>query len=268
VFGFGLKATAGDLLYLVQRPGLFARSLLAMFVVMPIFAVALDRVFDFRPEVEIVLVALAISPVPPLLPQREAHSGGHASYGLGLMALLALVSIMAVPASLAILEWVVGRQLRMPPGTIAGLMIKAVLAPLAAGMVVRAMRPALAQRLEKPVALVAKVLLPLAIVALLVATVPAMWALVGEGTLLALVLFTVAGLVIGHALGGPDPDHAVVLAFSTACRHPALALAIATTNFPDLRFGALILLYALVNAALGIPYVAWHRKHAAGAVHA
>ena len=29
VFGFGLKATIADLLYLVHRPGLLARSLLA-----------------------------------------------------------------------------------------------------------------------------------------------------------------------------------------------------------------------------------------------
>jgi len=41
VFGFGLKATLEDLLYLIRRPGLLARSLLAVFVIMPLFAVAL-----------------------------------------------------------------------------------------------------------------------------------------------------------------------------------------------------------------------------------
>ena len=41
VFGFGLKMTVHDLLYLVRRPGLLARSLLAMFVVMPVVAVLL-----------------------------------------------------------------------------------------------------------------------------------------------------------------------------------------------------------------------------------
>ncbi len=52
VVGFGLRTTVHDLLYLVRRPGLLARSLLAMFVVMPVVAVLLAVSFDFRPTVE------------------------------------------------------------------------------------------------------------------------------------------------------------------------------------------------------------------------
>jgi BASS family bile acid:Na+ symporter len=81
-------------------------------------------------------------------------------------------------------------------------------------------------------------------------------------------IFTLAGLGIGHVLGGPDPDHSVDLALSTACRHPAIALTIATTNFPNERFGAIILLYLLVNAIVGIPYVKWQRRQIADAVQA
>ena len=51
VFGFGLKATPDDLLYLWRRPGLLLRSLVAMLVVMPIVAVFLVWTFDFpRPS--------------------------------------------------------------------------------------------------------------------------------------------------------------------------------------------------------------------------
>jgi hypothetical protein len=42
VFGFGLRATTGDLLYLARRPGLMLRSLLAMLVVMPLVALGLS----------------------------------------------------------------------------------------------------------------------------------------------------------------------------------------------------------------------------------
>ena len=68
------------------------------------------------------------------------------------------------------------------------------------------------------------------------------------------------GLAVGHWMGAPEPAHSVVLALSTACRHPAIALAIATVNFPDQRFGGTILLYLLVSAAVGFPYVAWQRR--------
>lgn len=35
VLSYGLKAAPADLLYLLRRPGLLARSLIAVFVVMP-----------------------------------------------------------------------------------------------------------------------------------------------------------------------------------------------------------------------------------------
>ena len=82
VFGFGLQATVRDTLYLVRHPGLLARSLAAMFVVMPVVAVILAEVFQLQPSVEIVLIALAISPVPPLLPGKEGKAAGHVAYGL------------------------------------------------------------------------------------------------------------------------------------------------------------------------------------------
>ena len=73
-------------------------------------------------------------------------------------------------------------------------------------------------------------------------------------------VFIVSALAIGHVMGGPDPDHAVVLALSNASRHPAIAVAIASRNFPDERFGATVLLYVIVNIALCIPYILWQRQ--------
>jgi BASS family bile acid:Na+ symporter len=266
VFGFGLQATGEDLLYLVRRPGLLARSLLSVFVIMPAVAVALVRVFTFPTTVGIVVLALAISPVPPLLPKKEASAGGDASFALGLMAMLSLVAIAAVPLSLEVLGRIFGREVTVAPGVIAGVMLKVALVPLLAGMVVRAAWPATAARLEKPVSLVVKIVLPVAVLLLLVSALPMLWALAGSATLLALVTFSVAGLAIGHVLGGPNSDHSVVLALSTACRHPAIALTVATTNFPSQKFGGIILLYLIVNAIVGIPYVAWQRRQMPGAV--
>jgi BASS family bile acid:Na+ symporter len=259
VLGFGLKTTIGDLLSLIRRPGLLVRSVLAVFVVMPAVVVVLTRLFAFRQVVEIALVALAISPVPPLLPQREAKAGGDAQYGLGLMAILALLSIAMVPLALEILGRISGPPLAMSAGAVARVVMISTILPLAAGMLVRAMAPHVAAALEKPMTLIAKGLLVPAALILLVTTAPAVWALIGDGTLVAIVLFVAIGLTVGHVLGGPDPDSAVVLALSTACRHPALAFSIAAANFPEQRFGAVIVLYLLVGLVAGLPYLAWQR---------
>jgi BASS family bile acid:Na+ symporter len=267
VFALGLKAAPGDLLYLVRRPGLLARSLLAVFVIMPAVTVTLLRLFDFTRTVEIALVALALSPVPPLLPKRESKAGGDSSYALGLMAILALLSILIVPLGLEILQRIFVRELTIAPSAVARVVLIAALLPVAVGMALRAMLPTIAGRLETFATIVGRVLLPVSVVLLLALTHAAIWALMTPGTTLAIAIFVIAGLGIGHVLGGPNPEHSVVLALSTACRHPAIALSIAATNFPDERFGAVILLYLLLNVVIGFPYVAWQRRHAAAVAH-
>jgi len=262
VFGFGLKTTTDDLMYVIRRPGLLLRSLLAVFVIMPIIAVTLVRLFDFRHSVDVALIALSISPVPPLLPRRELKAGGQDSYGLGLMAILALLSIAVIPLAAAALERVFGHPLSVAPGAVTVLAFKTVLLPLALGMIVHAALPQLAEKIEKPAAQVANVLLVAAGLVFLVAVSPALWALIGQGTLVAMTIFAVAGLIVGHLLGGPEPSHSVVLALSTACRHPAIAIAIAAAAFPHEHFGAPIILYLLVGILVGIPYIAYVRKSA------
>src|SRR5580704_7736739 len=97
LFGFGLRATREDLLYLRRRPRLLIRSFAAMFVVMPLFAIMMTRLVSLNRAVMIALIALSISPVPPILPNKVTKSGGLAPYGLGLMVTAATFSIGFVP---------------------------------------------------------------------------------------------------------------------------------------------------------------------------
>ncbi len=265
VFAFGLQATKEDILHLVRRPSLLVRSLAAMFIVMPLFALTIARLFDLHPAVKIALVALALSPVPPVLPQREVKAGGRSSYALGLMATAALLSIVFIPAALHLLGRFLDRPLDLAPGVVASLALTSVLVPLAAGMAFRAAFRSLADRITKPVSRFASVLLALGAVAVLVTALPSSLRLIGNGTVLALVAFVAVGLAVGHALGGPVRDDRIVLALSTACRHPAIALAIAAATFPTERAAvAAIVLYLLINIVVAIPYVT-SQRHAAPA---
>jgi BASS family bile acid:Na+ symporter len=83
-------------------------------------------------------------------------------------------------------------------------------------------------------------------------------ALIGNGRVLAILAFVVIGLGAGQMLGGPDAEDRTVLALATACRHPGVALAITSTNFPEekLMTGA-VLLYLLVSAIVSFPYLKW-----------
>jgi bile acid:Na+ symporter, BASS family len=260
VFAIGLRATVKDATSLFRRPGHLVRALLAMNVLMPVFAVALVLLFDLKQPVRIALVALAISPVPPILPRKLTKAGATESYAVGLLVAVGLLAIIFVPAAVVILDQVSMAPLRMTFGTVAALVFMTVMLPLGLGIAVNRLAPALAERLVKPISKFGFMGLLLCAAAILISTAPAIWALVGNGTLVAITAFVLVGLVIGHLLGGPEPENRTALAMATASHHPGIAIALATANFPEEKSAmAAVLLYLLINVLASISYYLWTR---------
>ncbi|HEX6955558.1 MAG TPA: hypothetical protein VF156_11815, partial [Agromyces sp.] len=79
VFGYGLSARPEDLLSVLRRPRALFVSIVAMFVVMPVIALAAHVYLDFPHAAEVALVVIALTPIPALLPRTEIGSGGRAT---------------------------------------------------------------------------------------------------------------------------------------------------------------------------------------------
>jgi BASS family bile acid:Na+ symporter len=266
VFAIGLEASTSEAAYLFRRPGELVRAFLAVNVLMPLFAVILALVLNLNPAVEIALVALAISPVPPLIPRKVAKATSSGSYAIGLLIALGALAVVFVPIALEILEQVFKVPLRMSSGSIAALVFMTILLPIGFGVAVRELLPNLAERLARPVSQIAGIGLLACLVVILISAAPAIWGLIGNGTLVALAAFVLVGVAIGHFLGGPEPEDRAALAISTASRHPGIAAAVATANFPDQKLvTAAVLLYLLVNALVLTPYQSWIKRRLATA---
>jgi BASS family bile acid:Na+ symporter len=95
--------------------------------------------------------------------------------------------------------------------------------------------------------LVSMLVLVLIVLLLVAKAFPAIVALIGNGTVLAVVVISAAAIAGGHLLGGPDPRDQVALATAAATRHPGIALMVANGVSPDKRVTAMILLYVLVS---------------------
>ena len=261
VFAIGLDSRPNDTISLVGRPALLAQSLLAMDVIMPVLAAAIVWTFDLHEAVEVSLVALAVSPVPPLLPKKQIKAHGEPSYAIGLLVVAATVAVVFIPFAIELLGRFFQTPAHMKVWPIAELVLMTVFAPLMVGLLVRRVAPEIASRISKSVALVAAVLLAISVSPLLFAAWPAIIALFGNGTIVAIAAFVLVGLAVGHMLGGPDPHDRTVLALATATRHPGIALAIGTTNFPEQKAVLpAILLYAILGVILAIPYVMWRKR--------
>jgi bile acid:Na+ symporter, BASS family len=262
VFALGLGARLEDALYLFRRPAQLARSLLAMNVIMPVVAASLAAAFDLYPAVKIALLALAVSPLPPILPRKQLGAGGREAYTIGLLVAAAVLAIVFMPVTLYLLGRAFGIAAHMPVEAVLWRVSITVLAPLAAGILVRGVLPALAERIAGPVSMVATILLVVGIVPIVFTTWPTIVLLFGSGTVVAIAAFVAAGLAAGHLLGGPGPRGRLVLALATAGRHPGVALAIAGANFPAEKHhvSGAIAWYFIVSAILSAVYIHWNRR--------
>ena len=265
VFSVALSAAGERWRDILARPGLLARSLIAMFVVMPVVAVLLAKNFELNRALLVALLLLALSPVPPILPNKQLKAGGGASFVLGLLVVAALASIVIAPMGADLIARLFGRELDVPFAPIARVVGISVLLPVLLGLVVARVAPAFGAKAAGPLSKFAAVLL-------LVSFLPALWAAwdgiaaqMTNFTVLAIAIFVAIGLLTGHLLGGPDDEDRTALALATATRHPGVAIAVLHAIGPvDPGVVPVVVLYLLVGMVAAAPYVAWRKRaHAA-----
>ena len=104
IFAIGMSATVSDVAYLWQRPALLGRSLLAMYVFVPLVAVLMALGLDLPWGTEVALVVLGICAGAPLLPRKLVKLGGNPTYIFSLIVTTSVLSIITVPAGLALLS--------------------------------------------------------------------------------------------------------------------------------------------------------------------
>jgi BASS family bile acid:Na+ symporter len=261
LFSIGLKASLEDATYLFRRPGELVRALLAMNVLVPLFAVALIAIFDLNPAVKIALVALSVSPIPPPIPAKMVKSGGAESFVIGLHVAIGSLAIIFVPLAMELIGRVRNVELHISMAPVAKVVFISVLIPIALGIFVHQLAPAMSERVARPLTVISGIGVVVGIVGIWIAAAPAMWSLIGNGTVIALAAFVIFGLAVGHFLGGPAPENRTSLALSTASRHPGIALLLAQANFPAEKLvTAAVLLYLIVNTVVSIPYLVWTKR--------
>lgn len=262
VVAIGMRARPSDVLAFARYPRYAVRATLAMFVVMPLFVILITWALPLAPPLPAALIALAVSPMPPILPRKEAKTGGEMDYVISLQVFATVISLIAAPLFIAVAGWLFDVKVAYSPGNVFMTLLLTVAIPLAAGIAVRRFWPAVADRLADPLGQFGMVALIVAGLGLLVAVGPVMVEKIGSGVLLTAILIVVVALGVGHALGGPSEGNRGALAVATAARHPGVAIGMGTTYYP-LDQGAVIavvLIYVLISILISIPYVQWRRR--------
>lgn len=256
ILAIGMDSTLREIAYLWRRPGLLFRSVLAMYVLVPLAALALVKILTLPPGVEIGLLVLAVSAGAPLLPRKLLNIGDGA-YIFSLVVTSTLLAIMLVPVWLAVLGPQFGNPPNLESSRVAWVLAKSFLLPLALGMLVRWLFPAVAERIGDRLMAVAGLLLTVCALLLLLLHRDVLLEASVSGVLTLAGLIVIA-LVIGHLLGGPAEEDRTALAIACSTRHLGIAVLVAA-SLPGPRTAVIIAAYILTSAVISIPYLRWRR---------
>jgi bile acid:Na+ symporter, BASS family len=263
MFDVGLGIVPGEFLWLSRRPGLMLKALFAVLVAVPIIALVVARVLELPRPAEVGLMVMAISPGAPVALQRSLSSGGHRSFAPGLQITVALLAVVSLPLSLAVLNQVYASSASVSPGQLMKQVCIAQLLPLGLGVSVGRLRPMAASWLQPRLACVWKAL----IVLLGILAVIGFWGAIvgaGPGMAIATVLTTLGAIAVGHAVGGPDRATRTAVAISSSARNPGLALLVVAVNGAPLGVRIAVLSYIVVSALTILPYMFWRRRQVGG----
>lgn len=262
VIAIGVSARPGDTLLLLRKPQLGIRAMLAMFVLVPAFVLLLTSMFPLDRPLRAALLALAVSPMPPIILQQEIEAGGEADYSIGLQILGTGFSILVVPVMAVIVEAVFGMAGNFDPFALSRILLTTVALPLGAAFLLGRLLPGWRAAIAHWAGRIGNGALLIAAIAVLFVIWPDILRLIGGGVLWVTALTIGFALLAGHMLGGPDPGNRGALAVACAARHPAVAIALSTGVFPDdsAAIVAIVELFLIANVIITIPYMRWRSR--------
>ncbi|KOP23064.1 Na+-dependent transporter [Hapalosiphon sp. MRB220] len=256
----GVELPFKELLDFWQKPGLLARSLLAVIVIPAIVIALVLLVFNLPKTFAIALVLLIASPGPALLTKRAAMAGASFDYVLSLQVTLALLAVMVTPLILKLFSFLTPYTNENVNFLLVAKQITLVqFLPLSLGLAIRTIWSELAEEINNFLKAIANTLfIVLSIFALVVGLnlIPGL----GIIPLLVAILITLLGLMIGHVLAsGYEADIQSGLAVTTIARNVGLAIFIATKN-GQAQLVPVIVALLIVGIVAGLPYSVWIKQ--------
>jgi BASS family bile acid:Na+ symporter len=231
MFIAGLQCDYRDLLTALSGRARMARILIANFIVVPLVAVIVVRLFALDDFIATGILLMAIAPGVPFLPMiAGAKKGGSAGLATGLAVVLPAISVITVLITAPLVLPVEAEaRIRFAPFIINLVLLQ--LLPLIIGLWIRERVAALTPKIIKVISIV----LVIAGLAVLYFVVPMMGhafaVIFGTRGLMAVLLIVILSGFAGWAFGGTTPEYRRTITIATIMRNFGLALLIAGQNF-------------------------------------
>jgi predicted Na+-dependent transporter len=249
MLAMGMSLTMAHILQPLKNARLVILALLANFVLVPLLAYAITLVIPLEQSLQIGLIVLATAAGAPFLPKLVQGAKGDIAFGVGLMVLLMVVTILYVPIVLPLLL----QGVSVNPWDIAQSLIVTMLIPLAIGLLIKSHSPQSAAQWQPVMNKISSLAILILLVLGLGLNAKNILSLIGTGGILALFIFIAGCLLIGLLLGGRNPQVRSVMGLGTAQRNVAAAIVVVAQNFSEGNTLVFVLVAAILLLLILLP---------------
>jgi BASS family bile acid:Na+ symporter len=246
-YAAGLRAPPGEVFWLWKRPGLLARSLVEVLVLIPLATILLLLALHVPPPARggILIAILAIG-IGPIAAQKRTGTG----YEISLTLTLLVLSIAFMPAAVAIINKVFGTAVPLGAGQVAKVVLTRAVVPMLLGILTAHLAPRFTARIGRWAGRFINIGTLLLLVMLIPIVARPALALGVTGWLTCALVAAVA-IGLGHLLGRAGfARPARCWPPSAPCVFPALALLLASAIPNGRSMIPAVMVYVVVSALL------------------
>ena len=249
LFGMGLSLVPEDFRRVLRHPKAKLVGLTCQLVMLPVVAFALALFFRLPGELAVGLMVLAACPGGATSNVITHLSKGDTALSVTLTAISSMVCVFTIP-------WIVGWSMewfmdgtaavQLPFWKTLGQLTVVTILPIVCGMALRAARPALAQRLERPASIFALIFLALIIAAAVAREkdLVQQFAVAGPAAVTLNIVTMVLGFAAGWAFGLPKSQR-ITISIEAGIQNGTLALAISLGLLESARIAMPSVVYSL-----------------------
>lgn len=249
MLAMGMSLTMAQILQPLKNVRLVVLALVANFVLVPLLAFVINRVIPLDQSLQIGLVVLGTAAGAPFLPKLVQGAKGDIAFGVALMTLLMVVTIVYMPFVLPLLL----PGVEVNPWDIAKSLVVLMLIPLVIGLLFKSHSPDSAAQWQPVMNKISSLAILILLVVGLGINLTAIVDLIGSLGILALLLFVGGSLGIGMLLGGRDAGVRSVMGLGAAQRNVSAAIVVSVQNFGGTNTISFVLVAAILMLLLLLP---------------
>ncbi|MEJ2348526.1 MAG: hypothetical protein P8Y03_01940 [Anaerolineales bacterium] len=248
IISMGLNLTMKQITGPLRNGRFVIVALLANFIVPPIAAFLLIRIFSLDESLAVGLLLVSLAAGAPALPKTAVFAKVDTAAATGLMVLLVVATIIVMPLALPLLL----TGISVTFWDIASGLVYLILIPLAISLFVRARYPEAAASAQPIFAQASNLSLLFLLVLMVILNFSDVVSLLGSGGLLASLILVILTVVGGYLLGKLGQVDGWLQALGAGQRNIAAAMVVATMNFGNDEV-VMVVVYSLIVMVILIP---------------